>query len=512
MKFIRRADLTVFIRLQLALTMQFRDPNRWGVVAELAREHNVSRQFLYNNKALLLQPFTEKRTPQSDLSVEFVQKLILCMRLHGNSSIDGISKTLKEMGLGPASMGYVSQFLHNTAASCSLELPCKGDPVPILVDEIFINDRPVFVTMEALSHSVLDIALMPDRKAETWVNALRKLQNNGLEIEILVKDQGSSLKAAAQTLGLPERADLFHLLKPFDPYLPSLERHAYGAIEQEYERERIFGNRKSEKSLEKQFASYDSACEETRSAIRDSDNYDYLHQALHDAFNSFTAEGHLRTRTMAEGDIEAALNLIETEFPSHQKIVSAVKFMRKNMADFWSYFEQLEHIIHDHANLLPEHTLQAACLAWQLEKKAMAVKGASAKKELTRQSKAQLEYVLTGVDEGLKTAIGTLFLALNANVRSSSPIEAINSIIRTYFNACRGQLTQESLTMLAFFLNHRIASRGKYKGSSPYERLSGIKDINSPIEQLLNLSSRALKKNPSTTAPSSHGSLLQNAA
>jgi hypothetical protein len=362
-----------------------------------------------------------------------------------------------------------------------------------MLDEIFANGSPVFVVLEAASHYILDIVLMPDRKADTWEGVLRRLQMVGVDIELLVKDQGSSIKAAAQALGLAERADLFHLLKPFDPYLPSLERHAYGAMEVEFERVRVFKNRKSEGSLKKSLAKYEAACVETLKAMRASDNYDDLHKWLHEAFNSFTDEGCLRTRKMAQGDIEAALSLMESEFPSHDGILAAVKFLRKNLPDYWSYFEQLECIVLHQAKIITEYTLRACCLAWQLERKAMAVKSSYWKKELARQSKAQLELALTGAGEGVKTAIQALFAALDSNVRSSSPLEAINSIIRNHLNACRSQTTQESLTLLAFFLNHRTATRGKYAGSSPYSRLTGMPEKDSPIEQLLKASPRAVK-------------------
>ncbi|MEI6186598.1 MAG: hypothetical protein WCP43_05270 [Dehalococcoidia bacterium] len=493
MKFVRRADLDSRTRLRMALKMGCRDFRDWGRVSEVAREYGVSRQFLYDNEALLLRPFTPGGVPPAALSDEAVHRLILSIRLHCNGSAEGIARTLGEMGWCPGSTGHISEFLHATAKSCSLGIPCKGSAVILMLDEIFANGDPVFVVLEASSHCILDIVLMPDRKADTWEGVLRRLQEAGVDIGLLVKDQGSSLKAAAQALGLAERADLFHLLKPFDPYLPSLERRAYGAMEEEFERARVFGNRKCEGSLEKNLAKYEAARADTLRAMRASDNYDELHTCLHDAFNSFTAEGRPRTRTMAEGDIEAALSLMESEFPSHSGILAAVRFLRKNLPDYWGYFEELERIVRRQAGAITEHTLRAGCLAWQLERKAMAVKNPHLKNELAYQSKAQLELALTGAGDDLKTAIKALFAELDSNVRSSSPLEAINSVIRNYLNACRSQTTQESLTMLAFFLNHRTATRGKYAGSSPYERLTGLPEKASPIEQLLKASPRASK-------------------
>lgn len=94
-----------------------------------------------------------------------------------------------------------------------------------------------------------------------------------MDIGLNVKDQGSSLKAAVKELRLTERADLFHLLKPFDPFLGHLERRAYGAIENEYERLRIFGNRKTRKSCQKVRKQYKQACRAASQAMRLSDNY-----------------------------------------------------------------------------------------------------------------------------------------------------------------------------------------------------------------------------------------------
>jgi len=81
--------------------------------------------------------------------------------------------------------------------------------------------------------------------------------------------------------------------------------------------------------------------------------------------------------------------------------------------------------------------------------------------------------------------VDPLLKALDANVRSSSPLEAINSVIRTTLNACRGQVTQGALDLLASFWNHQVATRGKYAGSSPYERLTGLREPASAIEQIM---------------------------
>lgn len=493
MKFIRRPDLAAQERLWLALEMRFRGYRDWGMVTELARKYGVSRQFLYQNEALLLFPFSVEKEPQAELSDELIHKLILCLRLYCNASVEDISRTFDEMGWRLGSTGHISEFLSEIGELCVIEIPLKGSLVTLLLDEIFANGQPILVIMEALSHYIMSIKLMPDRSGGTWAAELKKIQEKGVNIGRLVKDQGSGAKAAAQALSLPERADLFHLLKPFDPFLASLERHAYGAIDDEAESLRVFTNRKSTEVLEKTFANCENASAKAIIAIRASDNLDYLHKCLHEGLDSFSATGDLRSRTVAEGDLEATLSLLEEEFPAHKGILKAVKFLRKNLADYWSYFEELELIIKRQSKIIPEHTLRPACLIWQLQRKSMAVKSPAAKKELARQAEALRAFIFTGAEEGLKASVASLFAELDSNVRSSSPLEAINSVIRDSLNACRNQITQEALNLLANFLNHRPATRGKYAGSSPYERLTGLPENGSPIEQLLKLASRSVK-------------------
>jgi len=496
MHFPRRIEHDYWARLGFALLMKNRDRLDWGIVRRIAERNGVTCAFLYRNEKFFERLFAKLDKPQTVAPGIDVHRLILSARLDCNSSIDGLMRMLVNMGCRPCSSGYVSEFLRSTSKVCKDEIPCKGKAIVLMLDEIFCNGVPIFVVLEAASHYILSIKLMPDRKKETWEDELRRLQEAGVEIMMVVKDQGSSLKAAAKALGLKERADLFHLLHPFDFYLAHLERHAYGAIEYEFERARVFGGRKSVQALEKCLAAYDAACLETLQAMRACDNYNLLHLWLHEAFDSFTATGSARTRETAEGDIQAVLNLMENEFAHHANTLDAVKSLRAALPDFLDYFDQLATIIAGQPKTIAEHTLRAVCLAWQLEKKAMAVKNPALKKMLGRQACDQRTLALAGANETLETAVRELLEALDSNVRSSSPLEAINSIIRRYLDACRGMTTQGALDMLAFYLNHKDATRGKYKGTSPHRRLTGLAEKDTPVKLILQRLSQAAKKQP----------------
>jgi hypothetical protein len=492
-RFARRPDLDPRTRLWLAHAMECRSFNDWGIVSDLADKFGVSRQFLYDNLNRLRILASGGGAQPEAFDDESLHRLILCLRLHCNGSVEGIVRTLDEMGWSPGSAGHVSRFLSGVGSVCPAEVPPGVETVTLMLDETFTRGRPILAVMEASSHYLLSLVLSPDRKAATWEAELRRLQALGVDIEMLVKDQGSGLKSAAEALGLPERADLFHLLKPFDPPLPSLERRAYGAIAEADERGRVFDNRKTGESLAKALEKYEEAAIAADRAAQNFDDYDYTHRCLHESFDSFAADGALRTREMAEADIEAALILMAEAFKASAKVAAAVKFIRGNLDDYWGYFDQLEATVRRHAGTMPEHTLRAVCLAWQLDRKSMAVKSPGQKRYLARQSKELMARVLTEATDQLKADIETLLAGLDSNVRSSSPLEAVNSVIRAKLNSCRGQVTPEALALIAFHINHQRATRGKYAGTSPYERLTGEVVDESVIERLLRLAPRGAK-------------------
>ena len=492
-KFVRRPDLDMWTRVELAVTMNKRSFLDWGMVTDLARVHGVSRQFLYDNHALfsrLLAGWSgdeESAVPDD----EFVHRLMLCARLHCAASIGGIVETLKELGCNPGSAGHVSEFLKEVGGACEIDIPKMAEPVAILLDETFSRNKPILVVMEASSHYILLATPAPDRKSSTWEAELKRLEELGVDIDYLVKDQGRGLKAAASNMGLPERADLFHLLKPFDPFLPGLERRAYGAIEKKMERERVFNNRKTESSLNKALEKYEEAVAVMETAIGNFDDYDYLHRCLHESFDSFTPEGKLRNKECVVMDVEAALSLLEEQFGTNDKIRAAVKFLRNNLDDYWDYVKQLEDIVRKYAETIPEHTLCFLCLGWQMERKSMAVKSRKLKGKLAKESAEIVELALIGAGKELVENAAKLRAELEANIRSSSPLEAINSVIRKFLNSFRGQVTPETLNMIVFHINNKVATRGKYAGTSALTRLTGETRDRTSIQQLAELSPRA---------------------
>ena len=80
------------------------------------------------------------------------------------------------------------------------------------------------------------------------------------------------------------------------------------------------------------------------------------------------------------------------------------------------------------------------------------------------------EGLLGGQFDELKELV---FKKLDSIVKTSSPVEMVNSIIRPYLNSSKGQITQETLNLIMFYHNHRRYKGGKRQGKAPIELLTG---------------------------------------
>ena len=223
MKFLRRPDLSDQTRLYMAIDAWLYR-GEWGYLTEMAERYHVSRQFIY----LLLWSLTSlfkaptplvKRNRSSTIVEVQREKLITALKLDGYCSIGDISRILKLLDIPGNSVGEVSQFLRNLGGSIDAPLPQVDKPIVILADEIFSGSKPVLVVMEAKSHAVLLAVIAQDRKGTTWQHQFEELQENGYPLDYMVSDQGSGLVNGASRAGLSQFPDLFHLMRPFDPFL-----------------------------------------------------------------------------------------------------------------------------------------------------------------------------------------------------------------------------------------------------------------------------------------------------
>ena len=487
MLFFRRNDIGIDKRAAIALEAIVRD-GVYGAVTDIAEKHGISRPFVYALKNSTLEFLSARKSgiaEQKRSDEELAERLILLMRFCCKSSIGGISEALKILGLPRSSIGYISEFLKSKAAPGVEKLPAPNSSIKVMADEIFVANTPVLVIMEAFSHVILASELSEDRSGEAWRRCFESLMRRGYDIKKIAKDLGSGMTKGISGLAMVAQADVFHLLKKFDPYLGSIERAAFSAIECEDNAFNVLWNRKSEMAIIKQMEKCELLSKEADIAVSNCDNYDFLHKELHAAFDPFGRNGGFRDEDTVRGDVEAALDLLEEVFSQKEGIMKAATFLRKHLAEYMPYVREVEDSLNAAAGDLQDYLIREVCLHYGKSLKSMAVKNYAKSKSLGIEAEEHLKTALLAAgDAKTRRKVEKLAKDLSECVRSSSALEAKNSVIRSFFNSSSSQVTQEHLRLITFYLNQKVAIRGKYKGKSPLQRLGIIQKNTSFLDAL----------------------------
>ena len=202
-----------------------------GTVSELAREHEVSRKFLYQQvhtaEQALSQAFAPPPTPPDKVlyhlpvTKAWLRQLVLSLGLICHSSSRGAVELLRDVFDYPISLGTVHNIMHSPVADAR-RINQQHDLSTIrigLLDEIFQADDPVLVGVDAQSTFCFLLSQEEHRDGDTWGIRLLELVDRDFAPEATVADFGSGLRAGHQE-ALPEvpcRGDVFHALYNLGP-------------------------------------------------------------------------------------------------------------------------------------------------------------------------------------------------------------------------------------------------------------------------------------------------------
>jgi len=214
-------------------------------VSGLAREHEVSRKFLYQQvdtaEQALSQAFTPPPTPPDKviyylpITKAWLRKLVLCLVLICHSSTRGVVELLRDLFDYEISLGTVHNIVHS-AVPDARRINQQYDLSTIrigLLDEIFQADDPVLVGVDAQSTFCFLLSQEQHRDAITWGVRLLELGDRGFAPNANVADFGSGLRAGHQEAfpEVPCRGDVFHALYNLGPLVRYLENRAYEAMD-----------------------------------------------------------------------------------------------------------------------------------------------------------------------------------------------------------------------------------------------------------------------------------------
>lgn len=478
----KRSDLSSLTRLKIAsLALLFND---YGKITNLSRRYNISRTFIYNLKAKLLD-YCQVSSP---IKTDPIGK-ILSLRMEGNCSVGDISRLMKRESLPGSSVGYISEKLSETGTLLGnqlIGLRSGGIQVSFCSDEIFTGGKPILITVEPQSLAILGIELSETRKSEDWQSHWQGLSNQEMTPLLIAKDEGTAMKNAQATFypDVNVQSDTFHAISHrLGAYCDRLEKQAYASITTEYEKEALWTNAKSEGSRKKWKQAYLEATNEAKLAINLYDNFVFIYRELLACLCLFDKEGCLRNKQVVMANFDAALELgalLENEaLDKHFKAISALK------DTLFTFYDAADKIISQLKKDYEPDVLGQFCLAWQKRKNRIKTKDSKRKTRYKNQEEGLLEELEVFLADKFSESKEYIYEALSHIIQSSAVVECINSILRPYLNTCKNQPTQQMLNLFMFYHNHRRFVRGERKGYTPFELLTEEKQPKDWLELAL---------------------------
>ena len=198
-------------------------------VAQLARQHQVSRQFLdrqADTAQLALDHAFDPPPPAEEIlfhlpvTQSWLRQLILALVLSCHSPYRGVIAVLRDLFDTKTSLGTVHNVVRDTVARARA-INASYDLAAVRVgahDEIFQAGHPVLVGVDTTSTFCYLLSREDHRDADTWGVRLRELAEHGFAPDAIVADFGTGLRAG-QGLAFPQvpcRGDVFHLVRELE--------------------------------------------------------------------------------------------------------------------------------------------------------------------------------------------------------------------------------------------------------------------------------------------------------
>jgi hypothetical protein len=456
----------------------------WGLATDLAKEYEVSRKFLYQQRdkvrnsllsALAAQPPGPK--PESVMLMvdrEHLQRSIVTLATAVPASIWGIQVCLEEVLGTRRSTGFISQTLKQAGEAASQQNRLLTLPQPVLgeADEIFQGRHPCLTVVDGHSFAVIYLSPQGKRDAVTWGVSFLELQEQGISFQDIACDGAKGIRSGIQQaeLSVPLRPDLFHLLWDSHVLTRRLEKKAYKTIEQadkvrRAELEAQSPKRRQGRPLKVQKSLSEAEAQEQQ-AISDYDSFIWLQQEIRQALEPWTPSDMLASAQQAGETLETAIALLRELGDAN--VDAYAKKLQDRQGELIAPLVWLEQQLASYRQGLDSDT--EATIIWAYK----------------HREELELEEPNQGFPCELYPVVEAFWQVLDTFHRSSSLAESLHSWLRPYFQSHRGM--PEWLTpLLQLYWNHHTFQRGKRKGRTPLN-LAGIDEVSSwshVLERLL---------------------------
>ena len=195
--------------------------------------------------------------------------------------------------------------------------------------------------------------------------------------------------------------------------------------------------------ITKRRAAYEAAKAEAEEQIRRYDNFCYLWTALRQALELFDEQGEIIALTSRQAEIAAIVQLMDTL--ACAQLQQALASFTSGLEGYWGYYQRAEQVYQGYRRRYPHEVVQALACGWQLARQATNSKAYGMRQRLGQDAEFSFAYAATLLPEASEALRKEMVEALDAEVRSSSLIEKVNSTLRPLINSNFG--FARSLTM-----------------------------------------------------------------
>jgi hypothetical protein len=403
----------------------------------------------------------------------------LRLRLIGRCSLASISELLSIQESECNSIGYISEALQRIGTQLGTQISGSGSIVAATDELYFAGHHAILVTVDVVSQAILKIELIENFSSLSWRNHIESLQNAGIQFLKIISDEGNVMSGGRRLLAqsVTWQPDTFHAVSGrLGLFKSRLAKQKATAEALRTNRETLFWATKSDKVRSKSFSQWEAAEAEILKIEALQALFLFLYGCILQQFKLFRGnDATLRDRSFAEKEVACAIEFLKTL--EIKGLAEELKAILNTLPDLFNFLDfAKEHLKAFDASI---DALAAPYWkrAWQAAKIAAKIKKNYPNQRLWNdfsQSDLDLlnDYYLNGDSfEDLKRSLfGQLDRICS---QASSPVETANSFLRPFLNQARDPIQQHSLNLLMFYYNHRILKRGKNKGFSPWQILTG---------------------------------------
>jgi hypothetical protein len=455
----------------------------YGVVSQMSRSQQVSRQTLYSwkekgHRALEAAFVASKPQVQVNEPVD-LHRAVLTLLVEGHASYRGIQTCLTVLLGQQVSLGTITAIVQRAGQQAQgwLEQQVSSQGRVLALDEQYSSKRGEAYLNVVDVHSAQVWASWPAVAVdgESWTLALWYLQDQEVNALGTVSDGGRAIQDALRTtkaLGTHQR-DVWHVLHLAGQVQARLER----VVQDEEERQQVIERQEHHRATTGKQATgrpaRTTAGEQTQvlsQLHRVYEGVQYLFTQLRCLMEIVVLSEESQPRLLSvasrRGEMETVLDLLEelvqsTPAAVRKEVQKVSKQVRLALPALLYFAEELEAAQQAAIAQLGQEAVGLIGWAWQ--RRALLGK--------------QPQHLLDGLNPAWREPASRLLDAWRLAVRASSVVENWHSIVRPHL-AVHRSLSAGLLALLAVWHNHRVAPRGLHEGLSPLQRSGMVEQDN----------------------------------